>query len=98
MEQIKSIVKDVIKDIQAKQEQNPDGDIKAMWIRSARKKIAQHTKCRFFKKGKLYINAEDSAWLYELKLKKEEILGRLKKISKNKIKDISFKVGEIHGD
>ena len=96
MEQIKSIVADVIKNIQKQKEKNPGGDIKDMWRRSARKQIAQHTKLHYFKNGKLYINAENTSWLYAARLKKQEILGRLKKISGNKIHDLRFKVGDVH--
>jgi len=96
MEQIKSIVYDVIKNIQDKQA--PSGDIEGLWIKSVRKKAAQHTKVRFFKKGKLHINVESPAWLYDLKLKKEDIIKKIKKLSKNKITDLRFRVGDIHGD
>lgn len=98
MEQIKSIVKDVIKSILEGKEQNPNGDIESIWIKSVKKRAAQHTKIHFFKNGKLYIHVEDSAWLYELNLKKEDILKRIKKISKNKIKDVRLKIGDIYGD
>lgn len=98
MEQIKSIVKDVIKNIQDRQERGPGGDIEGAWIKSAKKRTAQYTKIRFFKEGKLYINVKDSAWLYELNSKKKDMLKRIKKISKNKITDIRFKVGDINGD
>jgi len=97
MEQIKSIIDDVLKKIQKNQEQGLEEDIEKIWIKSVQQKTAKHTKTCFFKKGKLYVNAEDSAWLYELKTNKEEILKKLQKFSKNKIKDAIFKVGDIHG-
>ncbi|MBL7130324.1 MAG: DUF721 domain-containing protein [Candidatus Omnitrophica bacterium] len=98
MEQIKSILNDVINNILKKQQQNPEGDIESIWIRCVRKNVAQHTKTRFFKKGKLYINVENPAWLYELNMKKEDILKRLQKLSKNRIMDVRFKVGNMHGN
>jgi predicted nucleic acid-binding Zn ribbon protein len=98
MEQIKSIVADVIKDILAKQERGPGGDIAELWNHGATKKVSQHTKSNFFKNGTLYINVENSAWLYELKSKQAAILKKLKKISKNKIIDVKFKIGDIDGN
>ncbi len=98
MEQIKSIIKDVIGGIQEKQENNSCGDIESAWVKSAKKRAAQYTKIRFLKAGKLYVNVKDSAWLYELNSKKKDILKRIKKITKNKITDIRFKVGDIYGD
>ncbi|MFH1621770.1 MAG: DUF721 domain-containing protein [Candidatus Omnitrophota bacterium] len=97
MEPIKSIIGDVLKKIQNNKEQGLDEDVEKVWIKSVQKKIAKHTRIRFFKKGKLYVNAEDSAWLYELKINKEEILRKLQKFSKNKITDAIFKVGDMHG-
>lgn len=98
MEQIKSIIKDVIKDILGKQEQCPGGGIESIWVRSTTKKISRHTKYRFFKNGKLYVNVENSAWLYELNSKKAAMLKKLKKLSKNKIIDLRFKIGDINGN
>lgn len=98
MEQIKDIVRDVIQGILKKQEENPGGDIEQNWTRSATKKILQHTKFRNFTKGNLYINVENSAWLYELRQKKPVLLKKIQKLSKNKIIDIKFKVGDIHGN
>ena len=98
MEQIKSIVKDVLKDILDKREQCPGGCVESIWSQSATKKISRHTKYKFFKNGKLYINVENSAWLYELNSKKAAMLKKLKKISKNKIIDLRFKIGDINGN
>lgn len=97
MERIKSIIGEVLKGIREKQGQCPDEQIEDIWVRCVRKNTAQHTKVRFFKKGKLYINIENPGWLFELNTKKEKIVEKLKKLSKNKIKDIRFKIGDIYG-
>ena len=98
MEPIKSIVTNVLQDILDRRERSPGGDVESIWLRSATKKISRHTKYRFFKNGKLYINVENSAWLYELNSKKATMLKKLKKLSKNKIIDVRFKIGDINGD
>ena len=97
MEPIKPILDKVIEGIQKKQQQNPNDKIENIWVRCVKKNIAQHTKVRLFKKGKLYVNAESPVWLYELKIKKDGIAQRLQKLSKNKIKEVRFRVGDIHG-
>ena len=96
MESIKLIINNVIRDIQ-KQQLTPKEDIEDIWRRCVKKNVAKHTKASFLKKGVLYINTENSAWRYELSIKKEDAIKKLKKISKNKIKDVRFKVGEIYG-
>ncbi|NQU19118.1 DUF721 domain-containing protein [bacterium] len=98
MESIKSILNVVIGDIQKKQQQYPQEKIENIWKKCVKKIISQHTKASFFKKGKLYVNVENSAWLYELNTKKEDIVKRLKKISKNKIKELRLKIGDIYGN
>lgn len=95
MEPIKSILDSVLKNIEAKQKQHPEGDLDELWLKCVRKKTAKHTKVSFFKSGRLYINVENPGWLYELNINREELLKRLQKVSKNKIKYIKFKVGVI---
>lgn len=94
MEQIKNIIGDVLKNLE-KRQQNTKEEIEDLWLRCVKKTIAKHTRISFLKKGKLYINVENPAWLYELRIKKEALFKRISKLSKNKIKDISFRVGDI---
>jgi predicted nucleic acid-binding Zn ribbon protein len=96
MEQIKFILNNVIKNIGQKQEDS--GELESAWRRCIKKSATKHTKISFFKNGILYINAENSAWLYELNTKKDEILLKLQKFTNNKIKSIKFKVGDINGE
>jgi len=95
MESIKDILHSVFKDLEEKYRQHPDKGFEALWNKCCAKKTAQHTAVSFFKNGIIYINAENSGWLYALKIKKEEILKKLRKNSSNKIKDIRLRVGDI---
>jgi predicted nucleic acid-binding Zn ribbon protein len=95
MELIKSILDKVLKDIEKKQAQLPDDSLDGLWEKCAGKKALKHTRLSFFKNGKVYINVENTGWLYELNLHREDILKKLKTKSKNKIKDIKLKVGDI---
>jgi predicted nucleic acid-binding Zn ribbon protein len=94
MEQIKSIVVDVLRGIQIKQKENPE----TIWLKCVKKNIAHHTKARYFKNGKLYVNVENPGWLHELNIKKEGILKRLQTISRKKIKYLQFRVGDTYGE
>ncbi|MDD5004947.1 MAG: DUF721 domain-containing protein [Candidatus Omnitrophica bacterium] len=96
MESIKSIINGVIENI--KKQQRTQVDIENIWRRCVNKAAAKHTKAVFLKSGRLYINIESPAWLYELKLKKESITKKIQKLSKNKIKEVRFKIGDIHGN
>ncbi|MDD5292160.1 MAG: DUF721 domain-containing protein [Candidatus Omnitrophica bacterium] len=95
MESIKAILHSVFKNLEEKQGQHPKEGFEALWEKCCTKKTAKHTTVSFFKNGTIYINAENSGWLYALKIKREEILKKLRKISKNKIKDIRLRVGDI---
>lgn len=95
MEEIKSILGKILRNIEAKQ--HAEDDIKKNWEASVTKKISKHTKVTFFKKGELFVNVENPTWLCELKSNKENILEKVKKISRGKIKSIRFKVGAIYG-
>lgn len=65
------------------------------WLKKAlTKKELGHIKVKYFSKGTLGLNVDSSAWLYVLSLKKEELLGKLKKENPG-LKNISFRIGEI---
>ena len=96
MEQIKSIVDIVLKRIEKKQ-QFFNEENEAIWKQCVKKGVAKHTKVRSFKHSKLHVYVEGPAWLYQLNIEKEQVLKKIKKISKNKIKDIKFTVGDING-
>src|SRR3989338_4744590 len=98
MEQIKSIIGSVLQNIQKKRELYPEEGIEEIWLRCVKKNMAKHTKAHFLKRGTLFVNVENPAWIFELNIKKEEIVEKLQSLSKNKIKNIRFRVGDIYGN
>jgi hypothetical protein len=65
------------------------------WLKKAlTKKELGHIRVQYFSKGVLGLNVDSSAWLYILSLKKEELLGVLKK-ENPELKNINFRIGEI---
>jgi predicted nucleic acid-binding Zn ribbon protein len=91
---LKSVLKGIIKDLGKKR--LTEEEIKKAWGSAVGKKAASHTKPVSLKKARLVVNVDRSAWLYELTLKKREILEKLQaKLEAKKIKEIRFRIGEV---
>lgn len=72
-------------------EKMQDMKILKVWNECVGDTISQFSKPVDIKKNKLYVSVENAVWRYELSARKEEILGRVNEILKNKkIKDIIF--------
>lgn len=93
MEQIGPILNKVLQQLKNQQEYSVEA-IEALWNKCVTKTAARHTKIYSLKKGKLYINIENPAWLYELRTRKRQIIAKLNKVSGNKIKEVFFRVGD----
>ena len=65
------------------------------WASCAGKEFIRHTRPAHLHKGALLVNVEDSAWFYQINLKKDKLLVALKKkLGQNKIKRIQFRIGK----
>ncbi len=97
MEHIKDILTEVIQKLE-KREKTDSGKIINIWRRIVGEKIASHTKPYKFVKNTLYVYVDESTWVYELSQKyKNNLIVRLNnEIDKQKIRDIYFRVGNIH--
>jgi predicted nucleic acid-binding Zn ribbon protein len=72
-------------------EKMQDLKILKVWNECVGDTISKFSKPVEIKKNKLYVSVENAVWRYELSARKEEILGRVNEILKNKkIKDIIF--------
>ena len=72
-------------------EKMQDMKILKVWNECVGDTISQFSKPVDIKKNKLYVSVENAVWRYELSARKEEILGRVNEILKNKkVKDIIF--------
>jgi predicted nucleic acid-binding Zn ribbon protein len=66
-----------------------------VWLKEVlAKKELGHVKFHYFRKGTLGIQVDSSSWLYQLGLKKEALLAKLRKKSP-KLQDVRFYLGEI---
>ncbi|NQT21885.1 MAG: DUF721 domain-containing protein [Candidatus Omnitrophica bacterium] len=92
---LKDVLKGLIDKIE-KKEGGRDVDFFELWKGAVGKDASEHTKPKNLRSGKLSVNVSDSSRLYELTLKKNEIIRRLnKQLKTKKIKEIRFRIGEI---
>ena len=96
-ERIDSVIKSVIEKLN--KTSNPTRDnvnIEKIWKEVAGEKAFVHSRPASLRKKKLVINVDGSSWLYELTLRKEELLAGLKRgLGKNKVKELQFRIGEL---
>jgi predicted nucleic acid-binding Zn ribbon protein len=94
-ERINSVVKSIIEKLDKKSNLTSD-EIEKIWKETAREKASLHTKPTSFRKKRLVINVDSSSWLYELTLRKNELLASLKKrLGEDKIEELQFRIGEL---
>ena len=67
-----------------------------VWEKVVGKNVFKYTRPVTLKSGRLVVNVSDSSRLYELTLKRRELIKDINKhLKKKKIKEIRFKIGEI---
>jgi predicted nucleic acid-binding Zn ribbon protein len=68
------------------------------WAKVAGKRAAKHSCPASLRRARLIINVDQSSWLYELTIKKKEILRRLNgQFVGRRVKDLQFRIGEVKG-
>ena len=94
-EQIGNVVKSIIERLD--RQSNPAGDnLEKIWEETAGAKAFMHSKPASIRKKRLIIYVDGSSWLYELTLRKNELLAKLKKrLGKDKIEQLQFRIGEL---
>ena len=67
-----------------------------VWGEAVGKKALKHTRPVGFRRASLTVNVDSSSWLFELTLKKRDILKKLQAgLEGKKLKDIRFRIGDI---
>lgn len=94
-ERIDSVVKSVIEKLD--RQSNPTSDeLEKIWRETSGEKAFSHSKPASFRKKRLIICVDGSSWLYELTLRKNELLAKLKKkLGGDKIEALQFRIGEL---
>jgi len=94
MEEIKDTLGNIMRALKAKKGEARGKDPQALLEGALSKKELKHVKPGSLKKGVLSINVDSSSWLYQLNLKKAELLSRLSKNTAD-IREVRFRLGAI---
>lgn len=94
MEGIRGAVKEVMRRLETKKKTSPTTSPQFLLEQALSRKELKHIQLKYFKKGVLSINVDSSSWLYQLNLKKADLLARLEKKAVD-IRDIRFRLGAI---
>ncbi len=94
MEGIRGAVKEVMRRLETKKKTSPRASPQALLEQALSRKELKHVQLQYFKKGVLSINVDSSSWLYQLNLKKADLLAQLEKKAVD-IRDIRFRLGAI---
>ena len=89
-------LKDAIKNIISKLEKGAkkDSELISIWERVVGRDISKHTKPRSLKSGRLVVNVSDSSRLYELTLKRQELI----KAINRQLKEKKTHTGQTRGE
>ena len=93
MDPIKNIVSDVIGKMSSKGF-NEQTRILEVWQKIVGEKGTKHARVSGLKDGTLMVLVDSSAWLFQLNLKRKNILEQLQK-EKLEIQKIIFKIGKV---
>lgn len=90
------VVKDIISGIR-KRGLFTEEELWAAWRASAGKKASTHSRPASLRNSGILVNVDGSGWLYELTLKKKEILKKLRMAlgERNAPKEIRFRIGSV---
>ena len=92
-EHIKSIVNNIISRIKEKEGKNKKVKIEEYIIKTLGKQSERHIEVCELRKGSLYIKVDNSAWLQELSLMKQDLLNSInKELKETVVKEIKIKL------
>ena len=92
---LEALLKKVMKDL-GKKGKLTEEDVIAIWGKEVGSEAAKRTRPTSIRKGTLFVTVDDSSWMYELTLKKRDLVKELAgKFKGRKVKDIRFRIGMI---
>jgi len=90
MEPIKGTIQDLLREWRRRAEKQGEPE---RWLKKIlTKKELAHIKFNYFRRGVLGLSVDSSGLLYQLSLKKEELVGKLKEEARG-VKDIRLRIG-----
>lgn len=92
---LSDLIKKAVRDLKGKGLFTEE-EMREAWREAVGADAARHSAPVSFKKTSIFVNVDRSSWLYELTIKKKEILKKLEeRLVGKKFKDIRFRIGEI---
>ncbi len=92
---LEEVLKNIISGVSGKAVATQE-DVRAAWENAVGKKAARHSRPRSLASSRLIVNIDDSSWLYELTVRRKEILKKLgEALKSSRIKDITFRIGDL---
>ena len=92
---LSDLIKKAVRDLKGKGLFTEE-EIREAWREAVGGDAARHSVPVSFKKTSIFVNVDRSSWLYELTIKKKEILKKLEeRLVGKKFKDIRFRIGDI---
>ena len=92
---LEGVLKDIIGALGGKGKFTEE-DLAGAWEVVVGEKAAAHSRPRALRGSRLVINVDDSSWLYELTVQKKDTLKKLAaELKSKKIKDITFRIGDL---
>jgi len=93
MDNIKDIVRQVVQNLSSNNLES-HSKLERIWQNILERSQLKHTILVGMKEGKLLVNVDSPAWLFEMKIKKRKILERLQS-EIPEIKNIYFRIGKV---
>ena len=93
---IEEVARGLIKDLRDKRSSKEER-VKEAWRSAVGKKFYRHTQPTSFRKKRLVVNVDSSGWLYELTMRKQGIVAKLKKSLKKDFKELQLRIGQVEG-
>lgn len=95
MENISDSIEKVIRNLAEKQK-DKGAQIYSNWERIVGKALAKHSSPSDLRNRVLFVNVENSAWMYMLRLKQASILANIRGVTnKQDIQDIKLRIGKV---
>lgn len=94
-EHFSQLINKVIEGLSGK-ERLGEEEIASAWRKAAGSAAAIHSRPVSFKRASLVVNVASSSWLYELTVRKKEIMKILEaELKGKKVKELRFRIGDI---
>lgn len=90
---LEDVLRNIITDLK-KKDIVTEEDVAKAWKAAVGAKASAHSRPVSLRRATLGVNVDGSSWLYELTLKKKEILKKIEaRLKKKRIKEIRFRIG-----